>query len=585
MLVDTEDKFQRMLEQLGRAEIIAVDTETNGVTFDSRGLVGIVFGICADKDLELYPTWYCPFGHEANLFGLDNNLPWEWLQHLEFLFKDPSKTWVLHNAKFDFNVLSEAGLPLPVGKWYDTMLMFHMWNENLFTYGLKELGKKFLDDDSDKEEKLLKKLHKSLGGNGYERIPPEALSVYASKDAQLTIQLFELVRDYIAQSDIAEVFESLWEGAMQYSEALRRVENRGILIDVKRAQGLAQRARLRQKELEASLGFDPLKPKRLAQHLFGSPPEGLGFRPGPLGKPSKSFPSGQPTMDAEFLSTLDHPDVEKILEYRHHSQEASFWYEGWPALVDRNNVLHTNFKIHGTKNSRLSSEKPNMQQVPREGSSAVKSLLLARPGFELWEFDYSQVELRLAACYGADENMVNAFRQGGDIHQVTADALGITRQDGKTYNFSQLYGGGVRTICRQLGVTEAAARRLKAAFARTYPGLAEARSKATAAAEGALSVPMWSGRRRHFMWPSEYKDAFNAAVQGGGAEILRVSLCTLLFDTPEFEGHVVNLVHDSFWVELPEDQIEYQAKVVKDVMEWPTDKFGIPFPVDAKRLA
>lgn len=580
MLVTTKEQFSKMLEVLGQAELIAIDTEATGVDYENRKLVGVSFCVKYDTQNELYLTWYLPFRHTDSVLGEVKNLPIEWLDQLKNVLRQPHTHFVLHNAKFDFNVLQESGLPVP-NKWFDTMLLFHMWNENLFNFGLKSLGRQFIEEEEATEEKLLKKLVDNLGS--WSAIPPDAMAPYAEKDALLTYRLFELVWPELQQSEMD--MSKLWPEQVRYSETLRQVENQGVLIDCSATLELAQAGRQRQAEIRSLLGYDPLKRNALARRLFSSPPEGLGFVPGPRGKPSKSFPEGQPTMDDEFLSTLNHSEIDLVREYRRIDKEVGTYYEPWLELVDASGRLHPTYKIHGTITSRLSCASPNMQQVPREGTAKVKTVLRASDGYELWEFDYSQAELILAAGYANEESMVQAFRTGGDIHQLTADNLGIVRQDAKRYNFSVVYGGGAPTVSKQLGIKESEAKRKLAEFRRTYPALTRTAHEAEAAAQrSSEGVRLWTGRRCHFQWPSQHKDAFNRIIQGGVAQLIQKTACKLVLDTPEFKGKVVGLVHDSLWIELPVGNIE-QIDLVVDVMTtWPEETFGIPFPVDYKRL-
>lgn len=234
-----------------------------------------------------------------------------------------------------------------------------------------------------------------------------------------------------------------------------------------------------------------------------------------------------------------------------------------------------------------------MQQLPREGDpeddnlvirERVKEILDVPNGWELWEFDYSQMEFRLSGCYSKEPGIIEAYRAGSDMHQSTADALGISRFEAKTVNFLIIYGGGAEKLAAQLGRPVEEAREFLENFWRAYPLLEQTVRAATAAAEQRGFVTLWTGRKRHFRYPSECYKAFNSIVQGGGAEIVKQSAIELTAIRSQYEFKPVAQVHDSYWFEVPKDSPE-TLNAIQRAMEWPNGKFIIDFPVDRKLLA
>jgi DNA polymerase-1 len=232
-----------------------------------------------------------------------------------------------------------------------------------------------------------------------------------------------------------------------------------------------------------------------------------------------------------------------------------------------------------------------MQQLPREGDvdevdpemkKRVKTILAVDSGKELWELDYSQMEFRLAGCYSKEPAIIEAYAQGSDMHQATADTVGVPRYHAKTLNFALLYGAQYEKIAKMLSIPPTESRAMVTSFWKGYPLLEEVVQKTadTVQAQGYLSY--WTGRRRHIRWRSEYHKAFNSLIQGGGMEICKESCLRL-----QREGLgelVVAQVHDSLWVEVDAGDITTLERI-KAIMEWPKESFVIDFPVDMKRLA
>jgi DNA polymerase-1 len=246
-------------------------------------------------------------------------------------------------------------------------------------------------------------------------------------------------------------------------------------------------------------------------------------------------------------------------------------------LASRANArIHPTFKQHGTLTGRLSCADPNLQQIPRD--SEIKKLFLPDEGKQLWEFDYRNIEMRLAAVYAKEETMLETFRQEGDIHQLVADTLGIDRQLAKIVNFLILYGGGRNKLAQQIKCTPAKADTILGSYRTNYPGLFTVAQTANDKAEINGYIQMWSGRRRHFKYESEYHKAFNAVIQGGAFEIVKRSGLALY----EAGYDLRNQVHDSWWIQLSPG--ESHDKIRSIMEDWTMDSFGLRFTVDEKRL-
>jgi DNA polymerase-1 len=595
MLIQTREEFLQARTTLLKAEVIAVDTETNWTDdWDARELMGISFHCRLPENNEYELSFYFPFrhNHDRNLFPKHNeNLPYEWLRDLACVLERTDCIYVGHGFKFDFKVLEREGIFL-TAILRDTLLLSWMDDENKFSHELNDLAK-LVGDKKDRKE--LKEIGKHLGG--WEKIPPEVMDRYACGDTRITFHLHEYFWPKIVEQELAELYTK----EEKRLRILTKMEQRGIQIDKDTALRLSEEARKAMRDTLAEFGYDPAKPSQLAHRLFGAESEGclgLPMLGPPTKRKSKEFPSGLPNMDEKVLSRLNHPEALRVLEYRSWQKANSTWYEGWFNKTTNDSRIHPEFKQHGTVTTRLSCTKPNMQQIPRDiERTPVKSMLRAKEGYELWEFDYSQVEFRLGAIYAECTPILEAYQTGIDVHQLTSDRLKLeeltglskaeARYAGKQTNFLTIYGGGPEVLRMQvwrdarLDLPWHTADEILDEFHRSYPEWRKIAAKCKNTALHRGYVKMWNGRRRHFDVVWKCKDAFNSIVQGGCAQIIFESLEQL--DDKGFE--IVSQVHDSLWIELPIESSESDRVIVKEIMEWPSEKFGIPFPVDEKRLA
>lgn len=588
MLIQTREQFVEAKTTLLDSKLTAVDTETAG--FDGK-----IIGISTHCEIASRPgmevSFYFPFRHEhdLNLFGKVQNLPIEWMKELKSIFGRKDARWIFHNFKFDLQKFWMDDIDFP-GEVSDTMLMSWMIDENT-PNDLKGLGERFVDSDSKFEQDHIKTLSKTLGS--WEAVPPDAMGMYAEKDALLTYRLFHIFEPMLQAQEMLQLLPT----EMKFCRLLARMEYRGIRIDTDRAKQLAYETDCWLQSTKETLGFDPAKKLQLARKLFAAPPDGCGLKPLGLTKSKLASPitlsDGKtvdkiPVMDRHALSRYDDPLPALVLEYRSKQKALSTWFLGFLEKADTEGRLHTTFKQHGTVTTRLSSSNPNVQQIPRTteeeqelglSKALVKTLFRAEDDCELWEFDYSQCEYRLAGCYAKEESIIEGYAEGKDFHQLTADLLNIDRQMAKTVNFAVLYGAGPRKLAEQLGVSESQGLRVLSEFREAYPRLTQVSREAEKAARRGW-VRYWDGRRRHFQYSSEYHKAFNSVIQGGAARLMIQTMLRL-----EKAGYLPHLqVHDSLWFSIPKATLEEQQKEIKTIMEWPAEMFPIEFPVDAKRL-
>ena len=204
---------------------------------------------------------------------------------------------------------------------------------------------------------------------------------------------------------------------------------------------------------------------------------------------------------------------------------------------------------------------------------------------ELVEFDYSQIEYRLAGTYSEEESIIEAYRSGSDMHQLTADLLGIERYWGKQFNFTVLYGGGKDRLAAAFGISVNEAESYLKEYWSKYPKLRRLVYSCTRTAKERNWIRLWDGHRRHFAHEFEHHKAFNSLIQGGAAKIVQRAMCDF-----HKQGHrpfrMKLQIHDALWFEVPWDFYEDWVEEIKEVMEWPSrvPEFKVPFPVDVKMI-
>lgn len=536
---------------------MAVDTETNVTeTLADRFPVGI--SVATEKE-----DFYIPLGHSGTFFSENyrDELPKDLFQ------TDSNPIIVMHNAKFDLQVLKD--FDVPTGMLVDTMLMHHYIDEYP-PHGLKELAKELLGwEEPAAYRAAIRRMEKTAGG--YENIPVPAMAQYAMQDTRMTYCLFEkLYPEWLPEH------RELWKNTDRpFMLLLTKMEERGILIDRELALQRSFSAGKRLQEIVYELGFDPAKPDTLREKLYGLPPMGLGLKP-------TYTKTGKLATDDKVLAGITHPLGGILQEYRGLVKMKSSYYNAYLTLSEQDARLHANFLQHGTLTGRLACKDPNLQQIPRDVDlKPIKKLFLPDPGKELWEFDFRNLEARLAAVYAQDETMLEVFRNEGDIHQTVADRLGIDRFQAKVAVFSTLYGGGATNLSFQLGISFAKANQFIEAFKTEFPKLFESMALAEATADENGWVRLWTDRRRHFKYPSEHRKAFNSVIQGGGFEIVKKAM--LILDEAGYEQ--INQVHDSTWVQLEHKDVKDALVEIPRLMsEWTLPHFGLNFSVDGKRL-
>jgi DNA polymerase I-like protein with 3'-5' exonuclease and polymerase domains len=417
------------------------------------------------------------------------------------------------------------------------------------------------------------------------------------------------MRTKLAEAQLEPVYKTY----DKYLKALRWIQAQGIPIDwgMVHDRRLAAEAEL-ERIMYKELGYDPGKQAFVEHRLFNV-----------LGLPvlSRTTKTQKPQVDVAILQRLRagtekskpgvSAELDWILKYRQLQKANGNWYAGYERYKDSTDLLHPNFKVHGTATGRLSCEAPNLQQIPRD-YQRVKAVFRDCPEQDeiLYELDYSQIELRVAAYYSklrGDPTMFNIYKEGEDVHTRTTELVGAfdqienpkeARQVGKTGNFLWIYGGGAKTMSvqlfRQFGFrsTVEQCAEWTAAFNEAYPGFRECIHHSEKLHRRLGYITMWNGRRRHIRERDPqnrvlHRKAFNSRVQGGSGQLLAYALIRLhqAYEKGTIKSRVCNTVHDSIWVLVPRDRIEEEiAEMIRLMRITPERHFHLPFEVDAKAM-
>lgn len=376
---------------------------------------------------------------------------------------------------------------------------------------------------------------------------------------------------------------TLWEWESRFLILLKEMQETGIKIDREFCTSRYREGLETLEKLRAKLGWNPSSNKDLIKHLI----EELGF---PV---VKRTPSGAPSFDKFAMEEYEHlmenmgTDVVKdILSYRGWQKTVSSNYKAYLELADSNDILHPEYMLHGTRTSRLSCRKPNLQQIPRSSPNPwngdLKRAFIPRlPGYRLINFDYAQLELRLTAAVTKEPVLLDAFHSDIDVFDAMSEELGWSRNDVKKFTYMTLYGAGVGKVALTFGLSHPDARAMIHDFFRRFRKLRDTIDKAQQIVAKKGYLEYWTGRRRHLPFKEERHKSFNSYVQGGGAEIVKRSLLRLWDEVPK--GRLVLTVHDSVTLELPEEQCtkEYLGKINSILEAIPeAEEMGVPFKVE-----
>ncbi|HGF5135016.1 TPA: DNA polymerase I [Vibrio parahaemolyticus] len=568
-----EASFNAWLEKLKAAELFAFDTETDSLDYMVANLVGLSFAI--DEGMAAY----VPVAHDY--LDAPEQLDRDWvLEQLKPILEDDAQAKVGQNLKYDASVLVRYGIEMK-GIKYDTMLASYVYNSVGGKHDMDSLALRFLQHSCISFEQIAGKGKNQLTFN---QIELEQASPYAAEDADVTLRLHNRLFANIEQDEkLKSVYEEI---EMPLVPVLSRIERTGVLIDDMKlsAQSVEIAARLEELEQKAyeiaEQEFNMNSPKQLQAILF----EKMGL---PV---VKKTPSGTPSTNEEVLQelALDYPLPKLILEYRGLAKLKSTYTDKLPKMINPSTGrVHTSYHQAVTATGRLSSTDPNLQNIPirNEEGRRIRQAFVAPAGYKILAVDYSQIELRIMAHLSGDQALLDAFRDGKDIHAATAaEIMGVSidqvsseqRRRAKAVNFGLIYGMSAFGLAKQLGIPRGEAQAYMDKYFERYPGVMQYMEDTRSAAADKGYVETIFGRRLHLpeiksrngmRRKAAERAAINAPMQGTAADIIKKAM--LLVDQwiqEEGNGRVKLLmqVHDELVFEVEESSLsEIESKVQK----------------------
>ena len=376
---------------------------------------------------------------------------------------------------------------------------------------------------------------------------------------------------------------TLWEIEADFIRFLAEMKHVGIKIDREFCKPKVKIGTRICNEIRAELGWNPGSPVQLGKFLLGE----MGY---PVLKRTEN---GNPSFDKyaleeyEELLEADGSDVaKKVIRYRGWQKTVSSNYKAYLEFAGKNDVIHPEYKIHGTKTCRISCEKPNLQQIPKETEKEwngdLKRAFIPRLGYVLVEFDFAQLEARLGAAVAKDIELLKAFNNDVDVFQVMADKLQWPRNDYKLLTYMLSYGAGPGKVALVFKKDISEASQMITEYFTAHPNLRIKADIATAIAKEKGYIQYWTGRRRHFGSKGHHK-AWNAYIQGGGYEIVKRAGLRL---RTQINWPIVLTVHDSYVVEMPtEHYTEENCKMIQNILEDVPEapEMGVKFKVSYKK--
>ncbi len=583
----TEQHFNDWLAQLEKADLFAFDTETTCLDYSKAQIVGVSFAVTPGK------AAYVPLAHDYP--GVPDQLNRsEILEKLRPLLENPHKAKLGQNLKYDMHVLANHGIAL-CGIAHDTMLESYVLNSTATKHNMDDLAKEYLGVETVHYEDVAGKGVKQIG---FQEVPIEQAAPYAAEDADITLQLHQVLSGKLAQQP--RLLNLYTEMEVPLISVLARIENNGVLIDA---------AMLAQQSLELSSQIISLEQHAhdLAGQTFnlGSPKQIQDILYDQQKLPVlKKTPKGQPSTEESVLQelALDYPLPKLILEYRSLSKLKSTYTDKLPQQVDgQTGRIHTSYHQAVAATGRLSSSDPNLQNIPirSEEGRKIRQAFIAPEGKKIVAADYSQIELRIMAHLSQDAGLVKAFSEGLDIHRATAaEVFGVApeqvttdlRRSAKAINFGLIYGMSAFGLAQQLGLSRSQAQSYIDLYFTRYPGVKNYMDSIRELAREQGYVETLFGRRLYLpeidsrnAARRQYAErtAINAPMQGTAADIIKRAMIAadrwLYRDKPD--AKMIMQVHDELVFEIAEDHVGDCAANIRTLMCTAAD-LDVPLIVD-----
>ena len=585
-LILNEDDFSLLLTKLSNSEVFVFDLETNSLDYMQAEIVGLVF--LMEKE-----SYYVPIGHDY----LDAPVQLSRqrvLDALKPILENKSIGKIGQNLKYDAHILANIEINLN-GISDDTMLKSYCLNSVATRHNMDDLSEYYLGH---------KTIHYAdVAGSGKKQLTFNQVNIdeampYACEDVIVTNELNKLLDHKLERyPKLMALYQNI---ELPLIEIMLKLERNGALVDElslfnQQVEIKAEMNIIQAQAFEiAGDEFNLESPKQIQQILFSE--EGFGL------EPKKKTAKGQPSTNEEALKLLDHPLVDLIMSYRTLTKLNSTYLEALPKQINRNTGrLHTSYHQAVTATGRLSSSKPNFQNIPirTEQGAQIRSAFIANKGNVILAADYSQIELRIMAHISEDKSLIESFRNNVDVHRSTAAQVFNTeldkvtkdqRRKAKAINFGLIYGMSAFGLAKQIDVSRTEAKQYIDGYFENYPGVLKFMDETKEKAKSQGYVETILGRRLYLpqinaknkmLQQHALRTAINAPMQGSSADIIKKAMLDIQawIDAEDNGIKMIMQVHDELVFEVQEEKsIEY-AEIIRSMMA-ETLKLSIPLDVD-----
>ncbi len=568
-LIENESDARTLCEFLRTKQILSLDTETTSTHAIEAELVGLSFSVAENQ------AWYVAISpnREEALKTVSIFKP---------LYEDSNILKIGQNIKYDMEVLRNYGVELR-GQIFDTMIAHYVIQPELH-HGMDYMAEVYLNYQTIHIEQLIGP--KGKNQKSMRDIAPKDVYEYACEDADVTLKLYHVLAPKLRETGCERLFHDI---EMPLVPVLADMEAQGVRLDTNAladtSRTFGERMRHYEQRIyeEAGEQFNISSPKQVGEILFGK----LKLVDNP-----KRTKTGQYVTNEEVLQSLGakHPIVADILAYRGLKKLLGTYVDALPKLVNKQTGhIHTSFNQAITATGRLSSSDPNLQNIPvrDDDGKEIRKCFIPEPGCLFFSADYSQIELRIMAHLSGDENMIEAFREGVDIHRATAakiwhkplDEVSDTqRKQAKQANFGIIYGITAFGLAQRMGIPNGEARDLIADYFKTFPKVRDYMEEAKRQAREKGYVETLFGRRRYLpdinsrnatVRGFAERNAINAPIQGSEADIIKLAMTKIhaRFEEEGIQSKMILQVHDELNFSVYPEEKEKVEKIVVEEMQ------------------
>ncbi len=584
--ISTEKSLKELIKKASKAKTIALDTETTGLDYMDTELVGISLSYQAGE------AYYIPLNHDDD--SVDQLALDIVLKELRPLLESSSNKIIGQNIKFDKNVLAKYGVDIASIK-NDTMMMSYVLDASATRHNLDALSSYYLNYKTSTFEDVAGKGVKQIT---FDQVPIEAATNYAAEDADITLRLYEELNPRLeGEASLNKLNDEI---EIPLIEVLSEMEQNGAILNSKILNSQSKDLEGRIKKLEekayqiAGEEFNLGSTKQLREIFFDK----LKYRI------IKKTPGGQPSTDEKVLAELaEEYELPKVLlEHRTLSKLKSTYTDKLPNQVSQSTgKVHTSFHQAVTTTGRLSSSDPNLQNIPirTEDGRRIRQAFEPSKGNKFISADYSQIELRVMAHMSKDEGLLEAFREGQDVHSKTAsevfdvgikDVTSDLRRNAKAINFGLIYGISAFGLGKQLGISRNLAAEYMAMYFEKYPDVKKYMESTKEFASQNGYVETLFGRRLYLRdinatnamrRQASERAAINAPVQGTAADIMKIAMINMhkAIKTQKSEAKLILQVHDELILDTPKDEIDKIVSLVTESMMGAAN-LDVPLEID-----